>query len=276
MDSPFHILSSENGRPATFLSGSSSSPEPPGSSSSPGMPGAGSPEPSVEVHPRPDWLKVRFFGGDNYQELKRIMRTLDLHTVCESARCPNQGECWDHRTATFMILGDICTRACGFCAVTSGRPASAPDEAEPERVAQAVEQMRSAVCGGDVGKSRRSSRWRVRHFCADHRRDPAAGPGLQGRSADSGFSRRLAGARNRDGGGPGRAESQYGDRAAALPSSAAGRDFRAFARIAAARKAAGSRKAGENGHDAGPRRNPRGSAATPWRNWPRREPTFLR
>ncbi len=64
---------------------------------------------AVRAHPRPEWLKVRFFGGENYQELKRIMRTLDLHTVCESARCPNQGECWDHRTATFMILGDVCT-----------------------------------------------------------------------------------------------------------------------------------------------------------------------
>jgi lipoic acid synthetase len=85
---------------------------------------------------------VRFFGGENYQDLKRIMRSLDLHTVCESARCPNQGECWEHRTATFMILGDICTRACGFCAVTSGRPAGPPDEDEPERVAQAVELMR--------------------------------------------------------------------------------------------------------------------------------------
>ena len=124
MDSPFHILSSENGSAAAFSSGS-----------------ARSPGPAVEMHPRPAWLKVRFFGGDNYQELKRIMRTLDLHTVCESARCPNQGECWNHRTATFMILGDICTRACGFCAVTSGRPASRPDQAEPERVAQAVEQM---------------------------------------------------------------------------------------------------------------------------------------
>jgi lipoic acid synthetase len=94
------------------------------------------------AHPRPPWLKVRFFGGENYQDLKRIMRSLDLHTVCESARCPNQGECWEHRTATFMILGDICTRACGFCAVMSGRPIGPPDENEPERVAQAVEQMR--------------------------------------------------------------------------------------------------------------------------------------
>jgi lipoic acid synthetase len=98
--------------------------------------------PPSELHPRPEWLKVRFFGGENYQDLKRIMRGLGLHTVCESARCPNQGECWEHRTATFMILGDICTRACGFCAVTSGRPAGPPDEDEPERVAQAVEQMR--------------------------------------------------------------------------------------------------------------------------------------
>jgi lipoic acid synthetase len=102
--------------------------------------GAGTP--AIDQHPRPAWLKVRFFGGENYQDLKRIMRSLDLHTVCESARCPNQGECWEHRTATFMILGDICTRACGFCAVTSGRPAGPPDENEPERVATAVEQMR--------------------------------------------------------------------------------------------------------------------------------------
>jgi lipoic acid synthetase len=98
--------------------------------------------PPAELHPRPSWLKVRFFGGENYQDLKRIMRGLGLHTVCESARCPNQGECWEHRTATFMILGDICTRACGFCAVTSGKPAGPPDANEPERVARAVEQMR--------------------------------------------------------------------------------------------------------------------------------------
>jgi lipoic acid synthetase len=96
---------------------------------------------SPGTHPRPDWLRVRFFGGPNYQELKRIMRTLDLHTVCESARCPNMGECWEHRTATFMILGDICTRSCGFCAVPSGKPAGPPDEDEPRRVAEAVEQM---------------------------------------------------------------------------------------------------------------------------------------
>ena len=94
-----------------------------------------------EVHPRPPWLRVRFFGGPNYHDLKRIMRTLDLHTVCESARCPNMGECWEHRTATFMILGNICTRSCGFCAVPSGKPIGPPDGDEPARVAEAVEKM---------------------------------------------------------------------------------------------------------------------------------------
>ena len=97
--------------------------------------------PDPAAHPRPSWLRVKFFGGPNYQDLKRIMRTLDLHTVCESARCPNMGECWDHRTATFMILGNICTRACGFCAVPSGKPLGAPDQDEPERVAEAAAKM---------------------------------------------------------------------------------------------------------------------------------------
>jgi len=97
--------------------------------------------PAPGAHPRPEWLRVKFFGGERYQDLKRIMRTLDLHTVCESARCPNMGECWEHGTATFMILGDICTRACGFCAVPSGKPVGPPDEEEPFRVAEAVARM---------------------------------------------------------------------------------------------------------------------------------------
>lgn len=97
--------------------------------------------PETVSHPRPSWLRVKFFGGENYQDLKRIMRTLDLHTVCESARCPNMGECWNHRTATFMILGNICTRACGFCAVPSGKPLGPPEEDEPQRVAEAAQKM---------------------------------------------------------------------------------------------------------------------------------------
>lgn len=89
---------------------------------------------------KPEWLKVRFPGGPNYLRLKHLMREQGLHTVCEEAHCPNVGECWEAGTATFMILGDICTRACGFCAVTSGRP-RALDYEEPIRVAQAVQQM---------------------------------------------------------------------------------------------------------------------------------------
>jgi len=89
---------------------------------------------------RPDWLKVRLAGGENYHELKRTMRGHGLHTVCESARCPNIGECWEHGTATFMILGDLCTRRCAFCAVPKGRPL-AVDWDEPERVARAAEMM---------------------------------------------------------------------------------------------------------------------------------------
>src|SRR3979490_1563313 len=99
---------------------------------------ATSPPIAATAHARPEWLRVKFFGGERYQDLKRIMRTLDLHTVCESARCPNMGECWEHGTATFMILGDICTRACRVCAVPSGKPAGPPDENEPLRVAEAV------------------------------------------------------------------------------------------------------------------------------------------
>src|SRR5436853_5243804 len=86
---------------------------------------------------RPDWLRVRAPGGPNYRDLKGLVDDLRLHTVCESARCPNIGDCWERRTATFMILGDICTRSCGFCAIKTGRPIGL-DLEEPERVAEAV------------------------------------------------------------------------------------------------------------------------------------------
>ena len=90
--------------------------------------------------PRPDWLKVRLPTGDDYFRLKGIMRDKGLHTVCEEARCPNVAECWGQGTATFMILGDVCTRSCGFCAVKTGLPQYL-DEDEPGRVADAVEAM---------------------------------------------------------------------------------------------------------------------------------------
>jgi lipoic acid synthetase len=86
---------------------------------------------------KPEWLKARAPIGDNYHQLKKLARQLDLHTVCESAQCPNIGECWNHRTATFMLLGNLCTRRCGFCAVPKGKPL-AIDFDEPRRVAEAV------------------------------------------------------------------------------------------------------------------------------------------
>jgi lipoic acid synthetase len=89
---------------------------------------------------KPPWLKVKAPGGQNYVRLKSLMRDLDLHTVCEEAHCPNVGECWEHGTATFMILGDVCTRNCAYCAVAHGRPVKF-DPAEPSRVAQAAAKM---------------------------------------------------------------------------------------------------------------------------------------
>ncbi|HEX3662916.1 MAG TPA: lipoyl synthase [Acidobacteriaceae bacterium] len=87
--------------------------------------------------PKPEWLRARAPVGENYHDLKKLARSLNLHTVCESAQCPNIGECWHHRTATFMMLGNLCTRRCGFCAVPKGRPAPI-DLDEPRRVAEAV------------------------------------------------------------------------------------------------------------------------------------------
>jgi len=89
---------------------------------------------------KPSWLKVKAPGGPNYAHLKGLMRELGLHTVCEEARCPNIGECWEHRAATFMILGDVCTRNCTYCAVAHGTP-TAFDPLEPVRLAEAVERM---------------------------------------------------------------------------------------------------------------------------------------
>jgi len=96
--------------------------------------------PARRREPKPEWLKVRAPGSPNYVRLKQLMGGLRLNTVCEEAHCPNIGECWHHGTATFMLLGDVCTRACGFCAVAHGRPA-AVDLNEPARVGQAAADM---------------------------------------------------------------------------------------------------------------------------------------
>src|ERR1700722_1497194 len=97
--------------------------------------------PPSRFAPKPAWLKVRAPGGERYTSLKETFRSLDLHTVCEEARCPNIGECWSEGTATVMLLGDTCTRGCRFCAVTTGQPRGAVDVREPEHVARALSRM---------------------------------------------------------------------------------------------------------------------------------------
>ncbi len=97
-------------------------------------------EGSLALRRHPDWIRARIPAGENYHDLKRLLRGLNLNTVCEEAHCPNIGECWDQRTATIMILGDTCTRACGFCNVKTGRPTWF-DEDEPRRVADALESL---------------------------------------------------------------------------------------------------------------------------------------
>ena len=98
-------------------------------------------KPMSSLVPKPAWIRIRLSTGPEYQEVRHLMRGLALNTVCEEARCPNIYECWGDRTATFMILGDVCTRTCGFCAVTSGRPKQGVDAGEPERLAEAVEKL---------------------------------------------------------------------------------------------------------------------------------------
>ena len=93
----------------------------------------------------PEWLKVPWPGGESYLQMRRLLRTAELHTVCEEARCPNIGDCWERKSATFMVLGDICTRACRYCAVTSGKPA-ALDLEEPARLARTVAGLGLEYC----------------------------------------------------------------------------------------------------------------------------------
>jgi len=106
--------------------------------SAPSVPPASDPSP----RPKPPWIRVRAPGGPAYEHVARLVHGAKLHTVCEEAHCPNLGECWGRGTATFMILGDVCTRACRFCAVKTGLPALPPDPDEPRRVAEAAAAMR--------------------------------------------------------------------------------------------------------------------------------------
>ena len=110
----------------------------------------------MELIRKPVWLRVRAPSGENYTKVKQSLRSLELHTVCEEARCPNISECWGTGTATIMIMGDICTRGCRFCAVTSGKPVVLLDAGEPERVAKAIKEwglryvVITSVCRDDL------------------------------------------------------------------------------------------------------------------------------
>ena len=98
-------------------------------------------EPPAPRARRPEWLRAKMPAGANYEDVRDLMREKRLHTVCEEARCPNIGECWNHRTATFLLLGEVCTRGCRYCAIAKGKPGPL-DEQEPERIADAVEHLR--------------------------------------------------------------------------------------------------------------------------------------
>ena len=137
--------------------------------------------------PKPDWLKVRAPGSPNYLRLKGLMRELNLHTVCEEAHCPNIGECWHHGTATFMILGDVCTRACAYCAVAHGRPARRSIPTKPARVAPRHRDARPELRRHHVGRSRRSAGRRRVDLRRHDPRDARAAARVPHRGADSRF-----------------------------------------------------------------------------------------
>ena len=144
---------------------------------------AGSPAPEPMMSARkPAWLKVKAAGGPAYARIKRLMRELDLHTVCEEARCPNIGECWDHRAATFMILGDVCTRNCTYCAVTHGPPKAFDRRAGAARRGGGADG--SGARRHHVGGSRRPAQRRRRGLRRVRQRDPPPAAAHDGRGAD--------------------------------------------------------------------------------------------
>ena len=182
--------------------------------------------------PKPDWLKVRAPGSENYLRLRGIMRELKLNTVCEDAHCPNIGECWHHGTATFMILGDICTRACGYCAVRARQARSRSTCDEPGRVAEAVETMglthavitsvdRDDLPDGGAGI-----------FAETIRADQRALPGTRVEVLIPDFKGDIAPLHDRARRQARRAQPQHRDRAAALSHGALGREVHAHARTA--------------------------------------------
>ena len=195
-----------------------------------------SPSPS-----KPAWIRVKAPASPEYHATRRLMRELNLHTVCEEAACPNIGECWKERHATVMILGAVCTRACTFCNVATGRPDQL-DPHEPERVGDAVAKLglnhvvvtsvdRDDLDDGGAG-----------HFARYDRGDPRRLAADDDRGADARFPAQGRRDRDRRRGAPRRAQPQSRDRAAALCRGAAGRALFPLAASAATRSSASTRR----------------------------------
>ena len=172
--------------------------------------------------PKPDWIRVRAPTTRGYADTRNIVKENGLVTVCEEAGCPNIGECWDKKHATFMIMGDTCTRACAFCNVKTGMP-GALDAAEPEHVAEATFKLGlkhivvTSVDRDDLADGG------AEHFAQDHPRHPRALPGHDHRNPDAGFPAQGRRARGRGGGKARRVQPQSGNGAVALSERAPGR-----------------------------------------------------
>ena len=171
---------------------------------------------------KPEWIRVKAPVSAGYLDTQRIVRANGLHTVCEEAGCPNIGECWEQKHATFMIMGDTCTRACAFCNVKTGLP-GALDPAEPEHVAEATAQARTRACRRHLGRPRRSRRRRGRPFRRRHRCNPCALSDHHHRSADARFFAKGRSGGDRRCGAPRRLQPQSGNRAVEISDSAARR-----------------------------------------------------
>ena len=193
--------------------------------------------PDQPVARKPAWIRVKAPGSPVYAETRALVRGLKLATVCEEANCPNIGECWEKRHATFMIMGETCTRACAFCNVATGLP----DRARSRRTGPGRRRRRRArprPCRGDLGRPRRSRRRRGRPFRPDDRRDPRRRARNDGGSADARLPAQGRGARNRGRGEARRVQPQSRDRAGEIPHRAARRALFPFAAAPAARQGA--------------------------------------
>ena len=167
-------------------------------------------DPALHQAQKPPWIKVRLPSNPVFFSTKALISDLRLHTVCESAQCPNRWECWSQGTATFMIAGDRCTRACGFCAVTTAKPfALEGDEPEARRRSSAPDEFEA--CRYHRGRARRSERWRRTSFRADDHYDSPNGSFNHHRSARSGFSRTGLVHPDRARRWPGHLQSQHGN-----------------------------------------------------------------